>query len=194
MHEDLFDEHTALVVVDVQNDFSDPEGAAYVTNGDGVVPVVNQLVAAAQLAHAFVSYTQDWHPPSTPHFDVDGGTWPVHCVQDTWGAALHPALEVAGPVIRKGVGGEDAYSAFTTFDFKTGDDVPTELDARLRDHGVRHVVVIGLARETTVKDTALDARTLGYHASIVLEATRCADPSHDYAAMEELRDAGVDLR
>src|SRR5438874_7210079 len=115
----LFDEHTGLLVVDVQNDFADPDGAAYVPGGEGVVPVINRLIDAARRAKAFVSYTQDWHPASTPHFDTDGGAWPVHCVQGTWGAELHADLEIAGPVIRKGAAGEDAYSAFLVFDFKT---------------------------------------------------------------------------
>jgi nicotinamidase/pyrazinamidase len=192
--ESIFETHTALVAVDVQNDFADPEGAVYVHGGEGVVPVINRLVAIACAARSLVSYTQDWHPPSTPHFGTGPGGWPVHCIQGTWGAELHPGLEVAGPVIRKGVSGEDGYSAFTAFDFKTQTDVPTELDALLRDHGIEHVVVVGLARDVGVKETALDARTLGYHASIVLEATRAVDPTHDASAKDELRDAGVDLR
>ena len=65
-----------------------------------------------QPAHSVV-YTQDWHPPSTPHFAKDGGIWPVHCVADSWGAELHPRLRVAGPVVHKGVSGEDGYSGFT---------------------------------------------------------------------------------
>ena len=194
MDDGLFDDRTGLVVVDVQNDFTDPDGAAYVPGGEGVVPVINRLVDTALQAHAFVSYAQDWHPASTPHFDVDGGVWPVHCVQGTWGAELHPGLTVAGPIVRKGAAGEDAYSAFTAFDFKTEDDVATELDALLRERDIAHVVVVGVAREFGVKETALDARTLGYHASIVLEATRVADAAHDLQAKEELRDAGVDLR
>ena len=194
MDESVFDAHTALIAVDVQNDFAHPDGAVYVRGGEGVVPVINHLVAVAQAAGSFVSYTQDWHPPSTPHFGTERGRWPVHCVQGTWGAELLPDLDVAGPVIRKGASGEDAYSAFTVFDFKTESEIATELDALLREHGVDHVVVVGLARDMGVKDTALDARTLGYHTSIVLAATRATDPTHDEVAKDELRDAGVDLR
>ena len=85
-----YDRETALVVVDVQNDFADPNGNLYVTGGEDVVPVINGEIADARSAGARVVYTADWHPASTPHFAKDGGIWPVHCVGDTWGAAFHP--------------------------------------------------------------------------------------------------------
>ena len=86
----FYDERTALVVVDVQNDFADPSGSLYVREGEQVVPVVNAEIAQAVAAGALTVYTQDWHPPHTPHFKQDGGIWPVHCVEDTWGSAFHP--------------------------------------------------------------------------------------------------------
>ena len=82
----------ALIVVDVQNDFADPKGSLYVKGGEMVVPVINEQVEAARAAGALVVYTRDWHPTSTPHFQKDGGIWPVHCVKETWGAELHPDL------------------------------------------------------------------------------------------------------
>jgi nicotinamidase/pyrazinamidase len=82
-----YDAQTALVVVDVQNDFADPDGSLYVTGGDDIIPAVNEQIAAARAGGATVVATQDWHPPSTPHFTTDGGTWPVHCVRATWGAS-----------------------------------------------------------------------------------------------------------
>src|SRR6478735_541982 len=100
------DGQTALIVVDVQNDFADPGGSLYVEGGDGIIPAINERIAQARTSGALVAYTQDWHPPETPHFVPWGGTWPVHCVRDTWGAALHPDLDVDGPVVRKGTGGE----------------------------------------------------------------------------------------
>ena len=102
-----YDRLTALVVVDVQNDFADPAGSLYVGGGEQVVPFANAEVERALEAGATIVYTQDWHPPTTPHFEKDGGIWPVHCVQGTWGADLHPDLRVEGPVVRKGSGGED---------------------------------------------------------------------------------------
>jgi nicotinamidase/pyrazinamidase len=109
---------TALIVVDVQNDFADPAGSLWVRGGTDIVPVINEAIAAAKAAGAFVVFTQDWHPPSTPHFAKDGGIWPVHCVGDTWGAELHPDLgaDADAPRVRKGTNGEDGYSGFTMRD------------------------------------------------------------------------------
>jgi nicotinamidase/pyrazinamidase len=89
MAEELaLDESVGLVVVDVQNDFADPGGSLYVDGGETIIPLVNRLVESAEAAGAFVVYTQDWHPPVTPHFQTQGGVWPVHCVRDTWGPSF----------------------------------------------------------------------------------------------------------
>ncbi|NIS29836.1 MAG: isochorismatase family protein, partial [Actinobacteria bacterium] len=89
-------------------------------------------------------YTQDWHPPHTPHFEKDGGIWPVHCVRDTWGAELHPDLRVERPAVRKGANGEDGYSGFTMRDPVSGETVPTELEPLLREAAIERTVVVGL--------------------------------------------------
>src|SRR5688500_16959722 len=81
----VYDAETALVVTDVQNDFADPTGSLSVPGGDAVVDAANAQIAAARSAGSLVVYTQDWHPPRTPHFVTDGGPWPVHCVAGTWG-------------------------------------------------------------------------------------------------------------
>ena len=195
-HHAGMDDHTALVVVDVQNDFADPGGSLYVTGGEDVVATVNALIADARDAGAAVVYTQDWHPPETPHFATSGGTWPVHCVRDTWGAELHPDLVVEGPIVRKGTGGEDGYSGFTALDVTTGERKPTELDDILRDKGIDEVVVVGLAQDVCVKATALDALRLGYETSVVLSATRPVNlsPADEAAANEEMAAAGVTLQ
>ena len=191
-----FDARTALVVVDVQNDFADPRGSLYVDGGEQIVPVVNQLAAAARESGAVVVYTQDWHPPATPHFQSQGGQWPVHCVQETWGAQLHADLDVAGPVLRKGSGGEDGYSGFAVRDVGTGAEQPTELDAMLRDHDVRRVVIVGLAEDVCVKETAVDARRLDYETIVLREATRAVklSPRDEHAAIEAMEAAGVTVR
>ena len=105
------DRSTALVVVDVQNDYADPKGSLYVGEGERVVPLVNRELQRGLVAGALVVYTQDWHPPETPHFRSGGGVWPEHCVQHTWGAQLHPNLRVAGEVVRKGQGARTATRA-----------------------------------------------------------------------------------
>ncbi|MGH9054116.1 MAG: isochorismatase family protein [Acidimicrobiia bacterium] len=186
---------TALIVVDVQNDFADPEGSLYVPGGEEVVPVINQEVRKAKQAGSPVIYTQDWHPESTPHFEKDGGVWPVHCVMDTWGAEFHPDLVVDGPVVRKGSNGEDGYSGFTVRDPETEQDIPTELDRLLDERKVDQVVVVGLATDYCVKATAIDAVDKGYRTSVLTEAVRAVnlEPQHGEGALAALEEAGAQL-
>ena len=186
---------TALIVVDVQNDFADPDGGLYVATGEDVVPVVNAEIVAARAAGASVVYTQDWHPPDTPHFEKDGGVWPVHCVRDTWGAQLHPDLTVDGPVVRKGVDGGDGYSGFSVRDPVSGEESATRLGRLLEDRGVRRVVVTGLAGDVCVKETALDAHRLGFDVVVPLAATRMVEleGGDGDRAVQAMRDAGVEV-
>ena len=187
-----YDRHTALVVVDVQNDFTDPDGGLYVVGGENVVDPVNVEVAAAQNAGATVVYTQDWHPEKTPHFAKDGGIWPVHCVGGTWGADFFPNLIVHGPVVRKGTGGEDGYSGFSVRDPVSGVASPTQLQSLLPPE-VRRLVVVGLAGDYCVKETALDGLRLGYDVAAPLVLTRFVnlEPDDEERTIAELRAAGV---
>ncbi|WP_018500122.1 isochorismatase family protein [Parafrankia discariae] len=162
----------ALVVIDLQNDFAAPGGSLYVAGGEEVVAGVNREIAAATSAGCPVFYTQDWHPPSTPHFVTEGGIWPPHCVRDTPGARLCPGLTVAGEVIRKGVDGRDGYSGFSVRDPRSGERSATVLGERLAAGSVGTVVVVGLAGDYCVLETALDARALGLEVTLPLELTR----------------------
>jgi nicotinamidase/pyrazinamidase len=186
---------TALVVVDVQNDFADPAGSLSVRGGDAVVPVINREIEMATSAGALVVATQDWHPESTPHFAKDGGIWPVHCVADTWGSQLHPDLAIAAdaPRVHKGANGEDGYSGFTMRDPTTGEENPTELDGLLRDRGIEAVVVVGLATDYCVSATALDAARLGYTTAVLTDAIAAVDlkPGDGERALQAMGDAGV---
>jgi nicotinamidase/pyrazinamidase len=185
---------TALIVVDVQHDFADPSGSLAVAGGEAVVPVINAEIEAAQAAGGHVFYTQDWHPEQTrSHFERDGGVWPVHCVADTPGAALHPDLVVVGPSVRKGVDGEDGYSGFTTRHPDHGTTNPTELDQLLREAGVTSVVVAGLATDYCVLETALDAVRLGYDTAVLTDAIAAVDlqPGDGDRAIARMADAGV---
>ena len=187
----------ALIVVDVQNDFADPDGTLSVRGGADVVPVISREAALADAGGALVVCTQDWHPEHTPHFAKDGGIWPDHCVRETWGAAPHPDLVVpeGSPVVRKGANGEDGYSGFTMRDPATGETVATELEALLRDAGVTEVVVTGLATDYCVRATALDAARLGFHTSVLSDAIAAVDlqAGDGDRALDEMRDAGVRL-
>ncbi len=190
-----YDERTALIVVDVQNDFADPNGSLYVRGGESIVPVVNAEIDRALERGAQVIYTQDWHPQSSPHFEKDGGIWPVHCVRDTWGAELYPELKVQGDVVRKGTGGEDGYSGFSVRDPQTGDEKQTILEAKLRDRDVQRVVVVGLATDYCVKETALDALQRGFETAVLSDAVRAVDlePGDGDAALEAVRAAGGEV-
>jgi len=192
---DRYDSATGLIVADVQNDFADPAGSLSVPGGAEVVPLVNAEIAAALAAGGRVFYTQDWHPPSTPHFQKDGGIWPVHCVAGTWGAQLHPDLRVDGPIVRKGVNGEDGYSGFTTRDPESGEERPTELGELLRAAAVERLVVVGLATDYCVLATALDARARDFPTAVVTAAVRAVDlqPGDGARALATLREAGVSL-
>ncbi|MDQ3880568.1 MAG: isochorismatase family protein [Chloroflexota bacterium] len=187
---------TALLVVDVQNDFASPDGSLWVRGGEEILAVLYGEIDTAVPGGALVAYTQDCHPASTPHFAKDGGAWPVHCVQGTWGAEFHPRLAVRGPVVRKGTGGEDGYSGFSVRDPTTGDRHATELDRLLRAHGVTRVVIGGLATDYCVRETALDARRLGYDVEVLSDAVRAVDleAGDGDRALADLREAGVTVR
>ena len=188
---------TALVVVDVQNDFADPAGGLAVVGGDLIIPTLNREIALAIDAGALVVATQDWHPASTPHFAKDGGIWPVHCVGDTWGAALHPALTVPNDAarVRKGVNGEDGYSGFTLRDPVSGDTIATALEGLLRDAAIDTVIVCGLATDYCVKATALDAVRLGFDTSLLIDAVAAVDlePGDGARAIEAMEATGVTM-
>jgi nicotinamidase/pyrazinamidase len=189
-----YDPRTALVVVDVQNDFADPAGSLAVADAGAIIPRVNDEIAEARAAGATVAYTQDWHPESTPHFAKDGGIWPVHCLADTWGAELHPDLTVADDAlrIRKGTNGEDGYSGFATRDPRSGETQPTQLDGLLRERGIERVVVCGLATDYCVNATALDAIGLGYETFFLEDAVAAVnlEPGDGERATDAMIDAG----
>ena len=192
-----YDARTALVVVDLQNDFADPAGGLAVAGGDRIAPLVNAHVREAGEEGALVVATQDWHPASTPHFAKDGGIWPVHCVGGTWGAELHPAFELPAdaPRVRKGTNGEDGYSGFTMRDPETGDELPTELEGLLRDRAIERVVVCGLATDYCVLATALDAVSLRFDTSLVTDAVAAVNLAEGDGdrALARMREAGVAL-
>jgi nicotinamidase/pyrazinamidase len=190
-----YDPRSALLVVDLQNDFADPTGSLYVRGGERVVPFANAEIELAMAAGAPVLYTQDWHPPTTPHFAKDGGVWPVHCVWETWGADFHPDLLVRGAVVRKGADGRDGYSGFSVRDPHSGDVAATELEDLLRERGAERLVICGLATDYCVVETALDATRLGFPATVLREGIRAVDlePGDGERAIERMLAAGVEV-
>jgi nicotinamidase/pyrazinamidase len=192
-----YDRRTALVVVDLQNDFADPAGGLSVHGGANLVPIINAEIGMARAAESTVVFTQDWHPESTPHFAKDGGTWPVHCVGGTWGAELHPGVDpeaaASAPRVRKGANGEDGYSGFTMRDPTSGVTTPTELEGLLRGADIERAVICGLATDYCVKATALDAARLGFETAVLLDAIRPVElaAGDEQRAIEEMAAAGV---
>ncbi|RDD60566.1 nicotinamidase [Ferruginivarius sediminum] len=175
----------ALLVVDVQNDFC-PDGALPVPRGDEVVPVLNDWVAAAREAGAQVYASRDWHPRDHISFESQGGPWPVHCVQDTEGAAFHRDLKLPDDVIvvTKGTRfDQDQYSAFDQTGFAE----------ELKRKGIGRVWIGGLAEDVCVRATALDARKQGFDVHVVLDATRAITDESKRSTEDELKEAGVSL-
>ena len=188
-----FTPDSALIVVDMQNDFAHPDGSLYVRGAESVIASVNAQIVKALAAGARVVYTRDWHPESTPHFEKDGGIWPVHCVAGSWGAAYHDRVLIAGPEVKKGSNGEDGYSGFSMRDPLTGDETSTGLLDLLGD--AQSVVVTGLALDYCVKETALDARRHGLDVFLPLGATAAVDLSEGdgEAAVRALQTVGVTI-
>jgi nicotinamidase/pyrazinamidase len=176
----------ALLVVDVQNDFC-PGGTLAVPDGDQVVPPLNKLIDEFLQRGNPVYLSRDWHPPTTKHFSAYGGTWPVHCVQNTSGAEFHPALrhDPRIKVISKGLGDKDSYSAFDE----------TDLAEQLKREQVKEVVVGGLATDYCVKNTVLDAIKNGFHVKAVADAMRPVElqPGDGEKAIAEMRAAGAEI-
>ncbi|MFZ4759854.1 MAG: bifunctional nicotinamidase/pyrazinamidase [Burkholderiaceae bacterium] len=193
-----------LLVIDVQNDFC-PGGALAVPEGDAVLPAVMALVARFE----HVALTQDWHPADHASFasrhpgrapyesimlgDGPQTLWPDHCVQGTHGAEFHAGLDTrrAEWVVRKGFRrAVDSYSAFYENDRRT----PTGLAGALRERGIDHVVMCGLATDFCVAYSALDARRLGFAVTVELAACRAIDLGGSLSsAIDAMRAAGVEL-
>lgn len=195
---------TALIVIDVQNDFC-PDGKLAVAGGDEIIAPINQMIAGAQTT----LLTQDWHPadhqsfasmhPEKAAFETTSMSygeqvlWPDHCVIGSTGAAFHQDLNIdfAQAVIRKGFRAEiDSYSAFFENDHKT----VTGLDGYLKARGISKLVMCGLATDFCVAYSALDAAHLGYEVHIALPACRAIDLGGSLEAqLSALQQAGVIL-
>jgi len=170
----------------VQNDFC-PGGALAVEKGDEVVEPLNRLIDEFLSRGAPVYKSRDWHPPTTKHFSKFGGTWPVHCVQNTHGAEFHPQLrdDPRITVISKGLGDTDCYSAFDE----------TDLADQLKRQGIEEVLVGGLATDYCVKATVIAARKHGFRVKALKNAMRAVNrqPGDAERALEEMRAAGAEL-
>lgn len=202
-------QRSALILVDVQPDFM-PGGSLACHQGDAIVPGIRRLLDSRAFRH--VVATQDWHPrghvsfaashPGRAPFDripLYGHAqtlWPDHCVQDTPGAALHPAIDWSSVdmVVRKGSDPKvDSYSGFRENYGPQGTRPSTELAEWLRLRGVDEVYVCGLARDVCVLWTAQDAVNLGFKAHVLWDLTRPVTPETDITTRTRFEQLGVEV-
>jgi nicotinamidase/pyrazinamidase len=176
----------ALVIVDFQNDFTPPDGALAVPEGDRIAERLNALADSGQFD--LIVATRDWHPPDHGSFAERGGPWPVHCVRDTPGAQLHPGLDAAAVDVIVDKGQDPDTEGYSGFD-------ATGLAELLRDRGIDELTVVGLATDYCVKNTGLDALREGFAVTVDTSAVRGVDvdPGDSERALEELRAAGAVL-
>lgn len=195
----------ALLLIDLQIDFC-PGGALEVKEGDQVIPIANELMEHFDLVVA----TQDWHPANHGSFaanhpwrrpgqviDLHGlqqVLWPIHCVQDSFGAQFHPKLNEAAitKVFVKGTDPEiDSYSGF----FDNGHRKATGMGEYLKEQGVTEVFVLGLATDYCVKFTALDALGLGFDTHLIVDAARGVNLQEGDVdrAVEEMQQKGIKI-
>jgi nicotinamidase/pyrazinamidase len=172
----------ALLLIDLQNDFC-PGGALAVEEGNLLIPIANELMPRFEMVLA----TQDWHPANHGSFaanhlwrkpgqviDLNGlpqVLWPIHCVQESFGAEFVPALHNSGihKVFVKGTDPEiDSYSGF----FDNGHRKATGLGDYLKEQGVDDLYVMGIATDYCVKFTVLDALELGFKVNLIQDACR----------------------
>ena len=181
----------ALVVVDVQNDFC-PGGSLAVPEGDAVVPVLNQYIEQAVTKGIPVFLSRDWHPRQTTHFASFGGPWPEHCIQHTPGAEFHPNLQVSQQaiVVSKGQGPSD--DGYSMIDANLDDG--RDLVQALRDSGIDHIFVGGLATDYCVRATVLDALKAGFKVTVLGDACRAVNlqPDDGEQAIRAMTEAGAD--
>lgn len=175
----MLEKTDALLVVDVQRDFL-PGGSLAVPEGDEVIPVLASCAKEFERQGRPVIASRDWHPQDHCSFKEYGGTWPPHCVADSPGAEIDPALGLPDDTMivdKATLPDADAYSAFEGTDF----------DSQLKDLQVKRLFVGGLATDYCVVNTALDALKLGYEVVLMTDAIRPIDPADGERAIEQLR-------
>jgi nicotinamidase/pyrazinamidase len=183
---------SALLIIDVQKDFC-AGGALAVPEGDRVVPPLNRYIADAVRRGWPVYATRDWHPPVTKHFREYGGQWPPHCVQGSQGAAFHDDLQLPPSTIVISTGESPADDGYSAFEGRRSDS--TALLDDLRQRGVRHLYVGGLATDYCVKHSVLDARRAGLEVTVLTDAIAGIDvkAGDSQRALDEMRAAGAQI-
>ena len=185
--------HDALLLVDVQKDFCEG-GKLAVSEGDQIVPVLNQYIEEFKAAHLPVFATRDWHPEQTIHFNTGGGVWPPHCIQGTAGAEFQPDLALFEDVVIISAGTRPDEQGFSGFEGKNEQGKPL-LDL-LHEQGVERLFVGGLATDYCVRSTVLDALRLGFRVVLIKDAIRGVDlkSGDSQRAIEEMIREGAEIK
>ncbi|MEU9550222.1 nicotinamidase [Streptomyces werraensis] len=185
----------ALIVVDVQNDFCEG-GSLAVAGGADVAAAVTELIGQAPAGYRHVVATRDHHVDPGDHFSDHPDfqrSWPAHCIAGTEGVGFHPNFSPAvtsgavDAVFDKGAHAA-AYSGF-----EGADENGTPLAEWLRERGVDEVDVVGIATDHCVRATALDAVREGFRTQVLLDLTAGVSRETTERALEEMREAGVEL-
>ena len=178
----------AVLVVDVQNDFC-PGGALAVSEGDRVIPILNDVIA--RFAGHPIYASRDWHPRDTKHFKEFGGPWPVHCVAGTPGADLHADLRLPPDAIIVSKGQDRADDGYSAFEGMTA--AGRRLQEDLRARGVTDLIVGGLATDYCVRASVLDAVRAGLNVTVLTDGIAGITPESTARALDDMRRAGARL-
>ncbi|MDD5154950.1 MAG: bifunctional nicotinamidase/pyrazinamidase [Candidatus Omnitrophica bacterium] len=157
----------ALLIVDIQNDFC-PGGALGISGGDKIITAINKYIGRFSKNKLPIFISRDWHPKKTAHFKKFGGVWPVHCIENTRGAAFHPKLKIPKEaiIISKGMDPrQDSYSAF-----QAEDSHRQSLANLLKIFGIEEIYIAGLATDYCVKYSTIDALKKGFEVKILKDA------------------------
>jgi nicotinamidase/pyrazinamidase len=184
---------SALLVVDVQNDFC-TGGALAVPGSERVVDALNRYIADSVARGIPIYASRDWHPPETTHFELYGGVWPVHCVRGSEGARFHPDLRLPPTVTVVSKGEEPGRHGYSAFEGRTADGTP--LAADLQTRGITHLFVGGLATDYCVKHSVVDALAAGLDVDVLEDAVAGVDlqPGDSARAIAEMRERGAAVK
>jgi nicotinamidase/pyrazinamidase len=180
----------ALLIVDVQNDFC-PGGALGVPGGHKIIPNINKYIRIFSKKKLPIFATRDWHPVKTTHFKDFGGIWPVHCLQNSWGAAFHSELRLPKDVtlLYKGMNPhKDSYSSF-----HAEDERGMDLEKLMKLMGIKEIYIGGLATDYCVRFTAKDALKKGFKVKVLMDAIGGVDlkPGDSRKAIKEIVKSGA---
>jgi nicotinamidase/pyrazinamidase len=184
----MMGDRTGLLIVDVQNDFCEG-GALAVAGSEQAVAALNHYLDAAVAQGVPVYVSRDWHPAITSHFKTYGGPWPVHCVQGTRGARFHPGLHVPADAIVITKGESQESPGYSAFEGRTTEG--KSFREELRERGIGHLVVGGLATDYCVKHSVLDAIAAGLKVTILEDAIAGVRAEDSAAALAEMLASGA---